>query len=65
MSMTPFEISPTPFPPRRFWTNTGSQRSAQCGNLTVGAGANPFSHSLGRERKLRESRAVDRLIRCA
>jgi len=46
MSMTLFKISATPLPPQRFWTNTGRQRGAQCGNLTVGAGANLFSHSL-------------------
>ena len=48
--MTLFEISATSFSPQRFWINTGSQRGAQCGHLTVDAGANLFSHSLDPKR---------------
>jgi hypothetical protein len=42
----------TSFLPPHFWTNTGSQKGAQCGNLTVGAGENSFPHSLDHKRTL-------------
>jgi hypothetical protein len=50
MSIARFEISEMPLPPPRYWPTAGAQKGIQRGNLTVGAGANLFSHSLGRKR---------------
>jgi hypothetical protein len=49
MSIARFEISEMPLPPQRYWPTAGAQKGTQCGNLTIGVGANLFSHSLGRK----------------
>ena len=49
MSIARFEISEMPLPPQRYWPTAGAQKGTQCGNLTIGVGANLFSRSLGRQ----------------
>jgi hypothetical protein len=49
MSIARFEISEMPLPPQRYWPTAGAQKGTQCGNLTIGVGANLFSHSLDRQ----------------
>jgi len=60
MSIARFEISEMPLPPQRYWPTAGAQKGTQCGNLTIGVGANLFSHSLVRRQTLFARRGVSR-----